>query len=31
MSALFDWLAEYKRFSRTQFKDQPAIAKRLLL
>ena len=28
---LFDWLAEYKQFARTQFKDQPAIAKRLLL
>ena len=29
--ALFDWLAEYKQFARTQLKDQPAIAKRLLL
>ena len=29
--ALFDWLAEYKQFARTQFKNQPAIAKRLLL
>jgi hypothetical protein len=28
---LFDWLGEYKQFARTQFKDQPAIAKRLLL
>ena len=28
---LYDWLAEYKQFARTQFKDQPAIAKRLLL
>ncbi len=29
--ALFDWLAEYKQFARTQFKDQPAVAQRLLL
>jgi sulfur relay (sulfurtransferase) complex TusBCD TusD component (DsrE family) len=29
--ALNEWLAEYKQFARTQFKDQPAIAKRLLL
>jgi hypothetical protein len=28
---LFDWLAEYKQFARTQFKEQPALAKRLLL
>jgi cell pole-organizing protein PopZ len=29
--ALFEWMAEYKQFARTQFKDQPAIAQRLLL
>ena len=28
---LFDWLAEYKQFARTQFKEQPVLAKRLLL
>jgi hypothetical protein len=28
---LFDWLAEYKQFARTQFKGQPGIIKRLLL
>ena len=28
---LFDWLAEYKQFARTQFKAQPTMAGRLLL
>jgi hypothetical protein len=29
--ALFEWVAEYRQFTRTQFKDQPGIIKRLLL
>ncbi len=29
--AVFEWMAEYKQFARTQFKDQPASARRLRL
>jgi hypothetical protein len=29
--ALFEWVAEYRQFARTQFKDHPGIARRLLL